>query len=66
MGLVWQVARMALLLQKGGTAENFVDLDPWAPVSSNVQGQGAGPVGSSKGSGLKEKVLKMASHGRPD
>ena len=55
VGLVWRVARKALHLHKGGTAENFVDLDPWEPVSTNIQGQGAGPVG---GSGLKEKSLK--------
>eukprot|EP00435_Cladocopium_sp_Y103_P053028 s144_g16.t2 len=60
VGLVWRVARMAMYLQKGGTMENFVDIDPWEPVSTNPpQAQVQG--GTSRSSGLKEKVLKMAA-----
>ena len=52
---------MALHLQNCGAAENFVGLDPWEPISCNSQGHAAGQVATCKGSGLKEKVLKMVS-----
>eukprot|EP00435_Cladocopium_sp_Y103_P054001 s826_g17.t1 len=59
VGLVWRAARMATFLRRGGTVENFVDVDPWEPASSSVPAQPQGQV--VKSSGLKEKVLKMSS-----
>ena len=58
--LVWRVARMAMYLKKGGDAALFEDVDPWAP--SDNQRSSAQVLGHvSKGSGLKEKVLKMSA-----
>ena len=60
VGLMWRVSRFHLYLLKGGAAEDFVDVDPWEPDASNRPQVGV-PAQGSKGSGLKEKVLKMSN-----
>ena len=60
VGLLWRVSRMNMYLLKGGSMENFVDIDPWEP-STSTPAQAQVPVATSKGSGLKEKVLKIAN-----
>jgi hypothetical protein len=60
VGLVWRVARMVMFLKRGGDITNFEDVDPWVPKDTSKfpgQAQGHAP----KGSGLKEKVLKMST-----
>ena len=60
VGLVWRVARMVMFLKRGGDITNFEDVDPWVPKDpSKFPGQAQGHA--PKGSGLKEKVLKMST-----
>ena len=56
VGLVWRVSRMAVFLQGGGLAEEFVDVDPWAEATTQV----TTPV-VTKTSNIKDKIMKMSN-----
>ena len=57
VGLLWRTARLWVHLEAEGAYEDFLDVDPWSHPRAAVPGAGA----TSKPSGVKEKVLKMAS-----
>ena len=63
VGLVWRTCRFACFLHNEGVAKEFVDEDPWSP--NPVQPAGGVGVASmpvvKTTSGIKEKVIKMAS-----
>ena len=60
VGLLWRVSKMKMHLARGGSMDLFVDVDPWEPAMI-APAQSQVPGTSSKGTGLKEKVLKMAN-----
>ena len=64
VGLIWRTCRYACYLHNEGVAKDFLDEDPWAPVNYGVT-TAAAPTGGSglakNSSGIKEKVIKMAS-----
>ena len=55
VGPVWRGVRFNMYLTRGGEAQNFVDVDPW-----ELKRDGQAAL-ANKGSGLKEKVLKMSN-----
>ena len=59
VGLLWRTCRLWVHFEAGGTYDDFVDVEPW----SENHGRAAVPDSSSgsRPSGVKEKVLKMAS-----
>eukprot|EP00438_Fugacium_kawagutii_P028886 Skav225390 [mRNA] locus=scaffold2656:212303:213754:+ [translate_table: standard] len=59
VGLVWRLARR-IVAHRAGTAEgDFVDIDPWTEAQPDRGTVAPAPVQSN--SGVKERVLKMAS-----
>ena len=61
VGLVWRMARRVMAYRAGVAEENFTDEDPWSQSSPSTTSTSATPGPTSSGSGVKERVLKMAS-----
>ena len=66
IGLVWRMARRILASTSGVRESEFVDIDPWQETNGDI-GARVPTVGTDSttvtptGSGVKERVLKMAS-----
>ena len=64
VGLMWRLSRMILACKAGVADTDFVDEDPWAPLpQSGANFPPVPPTGTAAppSSGVKERVLKMAS-----
>ena len=61
VGLMWRSARMVVHLRAGGVADEFQDIDPWSPGTTGIPSAGPSDGAPKAGTGVKEKVLKMAS-----
>ena len=61
VGLVWRLSRR-IMAQRAGMAETeFTDIDPWSPRDTVPQAPPQGASTQPQSSGVKERVLKMAS-----
>ena len=58
IGLVWRLAHRVTAAAGGVSENDFVDIDPWSETSSSSKGPISQP---STGSGVKERILKMAN-----
>eukprot|EP00438_Fugacium_kawagutii_P030045 Skav201341 [mRNA] locus=scaffold1389:342359:347181:+ [translate_table: standard] len=62
VGLVWRMARRIMAAQSGTDEAQFIDVDPWVESEggSTATSEPAAPA-RAQSSGVKERVLKMAS-----
>lgn len=60
VGLVWRLAKMVMSQRAGLQPQEHVDGDPWESLSSTTPTATMAPS-STGGSGVKERVLKMAT-----